>query len=246
MNLTRDDIVFRAKIAQQAQRHDDLLADIKTVAKMDQKLSWEERYLLAAAYQNVVNPRRESWRILTTIMEENERNCAPSNERVIIQSHREKVEVEMLNLCEDFIKLIDVHLIGKSHTPDAEAFYFKMKGDHYRYMAEFLSGGRRADAVTKGAEFYKTALEKCSALEPIHPDRLAVGLSYSAFLHDTMNDRKTAFLWTQGMYCSAIMQEERPPYHPYDKSPSILRLIRENLYLWASEVQDEDGLSTCQ
>ena len=241
MNLTRDDIVFRAKIAEQANRHDDMVADITTVAKMDQELTWEERYMLAVAYINVINPRRESCKILTTIMKENEQKGASSDEREFLQRYKEKVEEELQNICDECMKLIDVHLICKSHPPDAEAFYFNMKGDLYRYMAEFLSGDRWTDAVTKGAESYKTAVERCSALDPVNPDRLGVVLNYSMFLYYTMNDRKTAFFFAQDMYCSALMQEEKPLHQPYDKSPSILRLIRDNLYLWVSENEDEDG-----
>ena len=63
----REDCVYMAKLAEQAERYDEMVAEMKKVAKMvqEQELSVEERNLLSVAYKNVIGARRASWRIIS-------------------------------------------------------------------------------------------------------------------------------------------------------------------------------------
>lgn len=66
-DLSRDDCVYHARLAEQAERYDDMVSYMKAVAKGDQELSVEERNLLSVAYKNVIGARRASWRVLSSI-----------------------------------------------------------------------------------------------------------------------------------------------------------------------------------
>lgn len=63
-----------AKLAEQAERYDEMTAEMQKVAKMvhDQELSVEERNLLSVAYKNVIGARRASWRIISSIEQKEE------------------------------------------------------------------------------------------------------------------------------------------------------------------------------
>ncbi len=60
--------------AEQAERYDEMVEEMKKVAKMvgEQELSVEERNLLSVAYKNVIGARRASWRIITSIEQKEE------------------------------------------------------------------------------------------------------------------------------------------------------------------------------
>ncbi len=60
--------------AEQAERYDEMVEEMKKVAKMvhDQELSVEERNLLSVAYKNVIGARRASWRIISSIEQKEE------------------------------------------------------------------------------------------------------------------------------------------------------------------------------
>merc|ERR1712107_956453 len=61
-NMTeKDELVQRAKLAEQAERYDDMAASMKAVTETGIELSNEERNLLSVAYKNVVGARRSSW-----------------------------------------------------------------------------------------------------------------------------------------------------------------------------------------
>jgi hypothetical protein len=74
MALDREDSVYIAKLAEQAERYDEMVEEMKKVARMvhDQELSVEERNLLSVAYKNVIGARRASWRIISSIEQKEE------------------------------------------------------------------------------------------------------------------------------------------------------------------------------
>merc|ERR1712167_133948 len=63
----RDKSVYFAKLAEQAERYDEMAEHMKEVGKIPQELSVEERNLLSVAYKNTVGSRRAAWRIITSI-----------------------------------------------------------------------------------------------------------------------------------------------------------------------------------
>ena len=67
--VDREECVFMAKLAEQAERYDEMVEEVRKIAKMvnDQQLTVEERNLLSVAYKNVIGSRRASWRIVSSI-----------------------------------------------------------------------------------------------------------------------------------------------------------------------------------
>ena len=60
MSTSREDSVYLAKLAEQAERYEEMVENMKTVASSGQELSVEERNLLSVAYKNVIGARRAS------------------------------------------------------------------------------------------------------------------------------------------------------------------------------------------
>lgn len=52
--MDKNDLVQKAKLAEQAERYDDMAAAMKSVTEQGVELSNEERNLLSVAYKNVV------------------------------------------------------------------------------------------------------------------------------------------------------------------------------------------------
>ena len=51
-------------------------------------------------------------------------------------------------------RIAEDHLIPNASTGESKVFYYKMKGDYYRYLAEFTAGGmlvsaREADVLIR-------------------------------------------------------------------------------------------------
>ena len=57
-NMDRDSLVYKAKLAEQAERFDEMVSDMKDVSRQPQELTVEERNLLSVAYKNVIGSRK--------------------------------------------------------------------------------------------------------------------------------------------------------------------------------------------
>ncbi len=68
--------------------------------------------------------------------------------------------------------VLDKHLIPCSDTGESKVFYYKMKGDYHRYLAEFATGNERKDAAENSLTAYKAASDiAMNDLATTHPIR---------------------------------------------------------------------------
>jgi 14-3-3 protein beta/theta/zeta len=99
----RAELVQRAKLAEQAERYDDMAASMKKVTELGEELSNEERNLLSVAYKNVVGARRSSWRVISSIEQKTEGN---ERKQAMAKEYREKVDKELRDICGDVLVTI--------------------------------------------------------------------------------------------------------------------------------------------
>ncbi|KAH0826837.1 hypothetical protein HID58_092537 [Brassica napus] len=74
MVSAREEFVYMAKLAEQAERYEEMVEFMEKVsASVDgDELTVEERNLLSVAYKNVIGARRASWRIISSIEQKEE------------------------------------------------------------------------------------------------------------------------------------------------------------------------------
>jgi len=241
-NDEREENVYMAKLAEQAERYDEMVQAMKNVAQLNVELTVEERNLLSVAYKNVVGARRASWRIISSIEQkekskENEANVAR------IRSYGKKVEKELADICHDVLNVLDNHLIKSSTSDESKVFYYKMKGDYYRYMAEFSSEEDRKAAAENSLGAYQQASKIASeALPPTHPIRLGLALNFSVFYYEILNEPDKACELAKKAFDDAIAELDDLTEDSYKDSTVIMQLLRDNLTLWTSDMQDDgDG-----
>ncbi|KAL6983361.1 hypothetical protein U1Q18_016747 [Sarracenia purpurea var. burkii] len=121
----RDTHVYLAKLAEQAERYEEMVESMKKVAKLDVELTVEERNLLSVGYKNVIGARRASWRIMSSIEQKEESKGNEHNVK-LIKSYRQNVEEELSKICNDILTIIDKHLIPSSNSGEATVFYYKI------------------------------------------------------------------------------------------------------------------------
>ena len=106
----KEELVQRAKLAEQAERYDDMASSMKSVTETGIELSNEERNLLSVAYKNVVGARRSSWRVISSIEQKTE---GSERKQQMAKEYREKVEKELREICNDvLVRTLNIyHLI---------------------------------------------------------------------------------------------------------------------------------------
>jgi len=233
----REDLVQRAKLAEQAERYDDMAAAMKSVTERGDELSNEERNLLSVAYKNVVGARRSSWRVISSIEQKTEGN---ERKQAMAKEYREKVEKELDDICQDVLGLLDKHLVPKASPAESKVFYLKMKGDYYRYLAEVASSAKKAGVVEESEKSYQAALDIAKAeMPPTHPIRLGLALNYSVFFYEILSSPDRACHLAKQAFDDAIAELDTLNEDSYKDSTLIMQLLRDNLTLWTSDAGEE-------
>ncbi|KXS17764.1 14-3-3 protein [Gonapodya prolifera JEL478] len=237
----REHAVYMAKLSEQAERYDEMVSFMKDVAKMGVELTVEERNLLSVAYKNVIGARRASWRIVSSI-EQKEESKGNESQVKKIRDYRIKIENELSDVCNDILNVLDQHLIQTAGTGESKVFYYKMKGDYHRYLAEFSTGDKRKDAANKAHEAYKAATDIAQTeLAPTHPIRLGLALNFSVFYYEILNSPDRACHLAKQAFDDAIAELDTLNEESYKDSTLIMQLLRDNLTLWTSDLQDAEG-----
>jgi len=239
---TREDLIYLARLAEQAERYDEMSEKMKNVAQFDIELSVEERNLLSVAYKNVVGTRRASLRIISSI-EKKEESRNKTDHLNKAREYRKKVENELSEICGDILALLNDHLIPtaeKSKLQESLVFYYKMKGDYHRYLAESTSGEIRNHAADSALVAYKEASSIAEGLPPTNPIRLGLALNFSVFYYEILNSPDDAVHLAKTAFDEAIEKLESLPDESYKDSTLIMQLLRDNITLWTATDNDDE------
>lgn len=233
--MDRDEQVYMAKLAEQAERFDEMVDYMKEVAVKPQELSVEERNLLSVAYKNVIGSRRASWRVVSSIEQKGQ-----DDRLQVIQHYKKKIEDELCVICEQILSIILEFLIPNSTHEEGKVFYYKMKGDYHRYLAEFQTGGQRKDSAGSALDAYQAASTIAGVdLPPTHPIRLGLALNFSVFYYEILNSPDRACHIAKQAFDDAIAELDTLSEESYKDSTLIMQLLRDNLTLWTSDQGNE-------
>jgi len=237
MSGEKDELVQKAKLAEQAERYDDMAASMKAVTETGVELSNEERNLLSVAFKNVVGARRSSWRVISSIEQKTE---GAEKKQAMAKEYREKVEKELRDICQDVLALLDNFLIAKASNAESKVFYLKMKGDYFRYLSEVAIGDAKAAVVDDSQKAYQDAFEiSKSKMQPTHPIRLGLALNFSVFYYEILNSPDKACQLAKQAFDDAIAELDTLNEDSYKDSTLIMQLLRDNLTLWTSDTAAE-------
>jgi 14-3-3 protein epsilon len=234
----RDKDVYFAKLAEQAERYDEMADHMESVGKSNDELSVEERNLLSVAYKNAVGSRRAAWRIITSV-EQKEKSKGNEENAKWAKEYCQKVETELQKICDTILGLLDGSLIGKASTGESKVFYQKMKADYYRYIAEFSDGDAKKKAAENATGAYSEAQTVAEKDLPVtHPIRLGLALNFSVFQYEVLGNPDEACKMARTAFEDAIAELDNVAEDSYKDSTLIMQLLRDNLTLWTS---DQEG-----
>eukprot|EP00434_Breviolum_minutum_P046514 symbB.v1.2.042124.t1/scaffold9295.1/size3690/2 len=207
--MPREKDVYFAKLAEQAERYDEMADYMKAVGDEGSELSVEERNLLSVAYKNTVGSRRAAWRIISSV-EQKEKSKGNDTQAGFAKDYRVKVEDELQKICDTILGLLDKGLIPKATQAESKVFYQKMKADYYRYIAEFRSGEEKTKAAEEARKAYADAAK-------------------------VLNDPDEACKMARTAFEDAIAELDNVAEDSYKDSTLIMQLLRDNLTLWTSD-----------
>ena len=206
--------------------------------KANGDLTLDERNILSVAFKNAVGSRRDSWRVLTSIEQKEEKKEKGQVEKV--RKYKQTIEKELKMYCEKVLTLLDQVLLPSTGSDEAKVFYFKMKADYCRYLAEFQKGEAKDASSNKALEAYKGAYDVAQEkLASTHPIRLGLALNFSVFYYEIMQQPEKAIDMAKKAFDDAIANLDNVTDESYKDATLIMQLLRDNLTLWNSDMPEE-------
>ena len=243
-------LVYQARLAEQAERYDEMSEFMKEVAvSSDKDLNLEERNLLSVAFKNAVGARRASLRIINSVEMKQTKKGNVENAS-LARKYRTMVEEELNTICYDILSVIDDNLLKRIEDDqktegvvESIVFYYKMKGDYYRYLSEFRPE-KNSEHIEQARSSYDKAFKEAVALPPTHAIRLGLALNYSVFHFEILQSPEDACRMAQKAFDEAIAELDHVSEESYRDSTLIMQLLRDNLTLWNSDstqAKETDG-----
>jgi 14-3-3 protein epsilon len=230
-----------AMLGEQCNRFEEMVEFLEDMIKSrDKDLNADERNLLSIAYKNSVTSKRTA---LRTVMayELKEKKKESSNFLPFIQEYRKKIEDELTNTCKSVLNSIDTYLLKRAEDTEAKVFYYKMKGDYNRYIAEYAQGDLKQNVSNDAKTAYGEATNAAKSLPPHHPISLGLALNYSVFYYEVLSDHETACKIAKDTLDLADKElaNVNDENDEFQDAISIINLLRDNLEMWKLEAEDD-------
>ena len=230
--MSLEENIFMARVAEQAERFDDMVAFLNQVVKAkNEDFSTEERNLLSVGFKNQIGSKRTAIRTISAI-EQNPKYGQYGN---ALSAYKKRIEQELFDQCQRIVQNVKSSCMGVASTDESKAFFQKMMGDYYRYVAENAQGDQ-LETVKKGAlENYEAAQTTCTSLNACNPIRLGLALNFSVFHYEVMNNHKKACELGEQALTEALEKIDDVDEETFRDAKSIIELLKENLSLWKEE-----------
>merc|ERR1712216_694608 len=250
--LDRDSALYMAKLAEQAERYDDMVKYMKRIVDLGipaNELTVEERNLLSVGYKNMMSVRRTAWRTVQQYHEKNvedgKSECAAFDDAY--SGHISQEVFKLIDEVRD--EIVERYVNGANKCqgeddPEVIVFFKKMEGDYNRYGAEITENqpakkDEYKDAAKNAYEFAQTTAKELPSTNPI---RLGLALNFSVFHYEICDKKQEASQLPKEAFDTAIDHLDTLGDDEYKDSTLIMQLLKDNLTLWTTDDQAEDDL----
>ena len=143
--------IFMARVAEQAERFDDMVDFLREVINAkDSDFTTEERNLLSVGFKNLIGGKRTALRTIAAI----EQNPKYSKYSDALTKYKRRIEDELFDQCILIVNLVKDKCLRVASNSESKAFFLKMIGDYYRYVAESAQGDKLNQVKNGALEFY--------------------------------------------------------------------------------------------
>jgi len=229
--------IFLARVAEQAERFEDMVDYLEEVlTQKGGEVNADERNLLSVAFKNLISSKRAACRTISAI----EQNPKYSKFNGALMEYKGKIEEQLRADCQKIIDMINTRVLGGSCSDEAKAFFVKMVGDYYRYIAENAKDALLEDVKGKA----KAAYEQANAIDlpACNPIKLGLALNFSVFNYEVLKDHAKACELADTALQSALDKIDELEEDDFRDAKSIIELLKENLTLWKEEEEGDNQI----
>ena len=228
--------VFLARVAEQAERFEDMVGYLKEgiALKNGEDFTIDERNLLSVGFKNLIGANRGAIRTIGAI----EQNPKYQKFSDALGSYKKKIENQLYEQCMEIVGAVKNGCLQVAADDESKAFFQKMIGDYYRYVAESAAADKIEEVKGGALEGYCQADALSKGLNACNPIRLGLALNYSVFQYEVLDDKKKACELGEAALTEALEKIDDVDEETFRDAKSIIELLKENLSLWKEEEGD--------
>ena len=234
--MSVEEKIFLARVAEQAERFEDMVEFLGAVLdERGAEVTPDERNLLSVAFKNLISSKRTACRTIAAI----EQNPKYSKFNEALAQYKGTIETGLQADCQRVIDMINQKVLSKDTSGEAKAFFVKMVGDYYRYIAENAKGDNLENVKQNALKAYEEA--NGIQLAPCNPIKLGLALNLSVFHYEVMKNHAKACEIADQSLQEALDKIDELEEDDFRDAKSIIELLKENLTLWKEE-DDENNI----
>ncbi len=195
----------------------------------------DERNLLSVAFKNLISSKRSACRTIAAI----EQNPKYQKFQGALANYKRGIEQQLTADCEKIVQIIQSKVMNRECEAEAKAFFVKMIGDYYRYIAENAKDAKLEEVKHKALEAYEQANN--IPLAACNPIKLGLALNFSVFHYEVMKNHARACELADVALEQALEKIDELEEDDFRDAKSIIELLKENLTLWKEEEGEEAG-----
>lgn len=235
MSSERELKFFMARVADQAERFQDVIKYINEIIDMGNGLNSDERNLLSVAYKALTGSCRSTLRTINAFLEDDSVKSVPERVQKLTDL-KKTLTIELDKYCNELIELTDNKLMKDDQDAVTKVFYEKLKADYFRYSVEFKDENERTAGANCAKESYERALEIArDQLKKANPAYLGLALNYSVFLYEIIGQKQEAIDLADNAFKEAVDLLDELDEDEYSEATLILQLLKDNVALWGDE-----------
>jgi hypothetical protein len=224
------DLLYVVSLAQNIDRPQDMIPLLKRIFSISPRLDVEERMLFSRAYHDLIVRLRAEIAAVEPYLE-----VADTPEKhSAVQSLIDRIRSELHSIVTEVIKTTDDVLLPASESTQDHIFYNKLKGDYYRYDAEFQIDDLKNQAIKNADTCYERALSLADEFEISNPMRLGLILNYCVFVVDVKGDKENGRELARTTMERATQKIKELDAQDQD-TEICLKLLEDNVRLWKEE-----------
>ena len=178
-----------------------------------------------------VDPIRDSLRTLM-LSYDNEVDMVHALNAEMIQQFKEKTHNQLAEYCHFIIDMITEKLLPKSTSPKDKVYCQKMRGDYFRYLAEFASQKDLQITISEAHKAYLDAFSISQCLLHSEPLKLSLILNFAIFTFEHLKNTADAVEMLQKARREAEIDMGQLDQTAHNESLGILQAMRTNLIVW--------------
>jgi 14-3-3 protein epsilon len=229
-----EELIELCSLYHREQRDREALEGIGQLIELDPVFDKRRSNLFHAIYKMVIDSIRDVLSIISHCTEiEEQRNH--TGHVALLQTKHEELCRKLISFSKEAVGLIDQYLLPNANDVQLQVFFLKLKGDLWRYIAEFSEENESISAGNSAESSYTVAFEVAVNLPACDPVKMSLHLNAAVFKYDIKKDIESASEMLERAIDEIDGGLARVSQEWQNELLEIQRIMRQNLEMWADE-----------